>query len=221
METILSRWKNASFAGRTISELKRAAVLRESGRLFSRRGYHNTSLADVAKQLGVSKGTLYNYVEDKQEILFEIHRMALEIGTRSLADAEASNGNGARMVATAMKGFILSLVADLGGYGILSEVGALKPEDRDHVVSLRSEFYRRYEALVTRGVLDGSIRAIDPHVPLVAFMGVLQNLPNWYSPKGRLTADEIAEAVAEVFMRGFALGDRPASPEPAQNGRAG
>ena len=217
----MSRWKNASFAGRTISELKRAAVLRESGRLFSRRGYHNTSLSDVAKQLGVSKGTLYNYVKDKQEILFEIHRMALEIGTRSLAEAEASNENGAQMVAAAMKGFILSLVAELGGYGILSEVGALKPDDRDQVMSLRSNFYQRFEALVTRGIHDGSIRSINPHVPLVAFMGVLQNLPNWYSPKGRLTAEEIAEAVVEVFMRGFALGEHPAPPEAARNGGAG
>src|SRR6202008_2553502 len=72
----MAHWKNASQTNDEISRLKRDAIIREAARIFSRDGFHNASLDDVARVLDVSKGTLYNYVRDKQEILFEL--VALE-----------------------------------------------------------------------------------------------------------------------------------------------
>ncbi len=76
------------------SLVKRRAVIRESGRIFSRRGYHNTSLDDVAKALNVSKGTLYNYVQDKEDILFECHKLSLDIGERALEIGQRQGASG-------------------------------------------------------------------------------------------------------------------------------
>jgi TetR/AcrR family transcriptional regulator len=53
----MARWKNASHLNEF--QLKRDTVLRESGRMFNREGFHNTSLDDVANHLDVSKATLY------------------------------------------------------------------------------------------------------------------------------------------------------------------
>ena len=59
-------------------EQKRMAVLRTGARLFNARGFDRTSLDDIASELNVSKRTLYYYVKNKDDILFECSRLALE-----------------------------------------------------------------------------------------------------------------------------------------------
>ena len=78
----MPRWKNSLMMTEEVQRIKRDAVLKEAGRAFSKRGFHNTSLDDVAKALQVSKGTLYNYVQDKQEILFEFCRRSCLLVTK-------------------------------------------------------------------------------------------------------------------------------------------
>src|SRR4029077_9835129 len=52
-------------------ELKRGAVIRAAAREFNRKGYHNTSLDDIAAALEVTKPTVYYYVTSKEQLLFE------------------------------------------------------------------------------------------------------------------------------------------------------
>ncbi|MBP6816278.1 MAG: helix-turn-helix transcriptional regulator, partial [Burkholderiaceae bacterium] len=73
-------WSNVVVSRDEQFRLKRNALLREAARAFSGRGYHNTSLDDVAAVLGVTKAALYHYVRSKQEILFECHMLSLDLG---------------------------------------------------------------------------------------------------------------------------------------------
>lgn len=213
----MARWNNVIQTNEEILRFKREAVLRESGRLFSRNGYHNTSLDDIARSLGVSKGTLYNYVDDKQEILFSFHNMAMEIGERVVAAAGSSEGNGATRLRTAFANYIHEVNEELGGYGVISEIGALKPLDREAVLARRDRLYRSFTKLLEQGVTDGSVRAVDPKIAVFTMMGVMQLVPNWFSPTGRLTAREVAEAMADIVMGGMAAA--PADAVPARRKR--
>ena len=77
-------WSNVVVSRDEQFRLKRNALLREAARAFSGRGYHNTSLDDVAAVLGVTKAALYHYVRSKQEILFECHMLSLDLGDEAL-----------------------------------------------------------------------------------------------------------------------------------------
>ena len=215
----MARWNNGVQTNDEIFRLKREAVLRESGRLFSRNGYHNTSLDDVARSLGVSKGTLYNYVHDKQEILFAFHNMAMELGERIVAAAAATEQNGAGKLRQAFTDYVCEVNEELGGYGVISEIGALKPIDREAVIARRDRLYRSFTKLVDLGVADGSIRNVDPKVAVFTLMGVMQLVPNWFDPKGRLTARQVAEAMAEIVMSGFAAEPVVAAPSRTRRAR--
>ncbi|WP_372394641.1 TetR/AcrR family transcriptional regulator [Azospirillum sp. HJ39] len=186
-----------------IYRLKREAVLRESGRIFSRRGYHNTSLDDVAKALNVSKGTLYNYVKDKQEILFECQKMALDIAERSFDYAEQNATNGADKLRLVIRQYIATLTEEMGACGVITEVGALRPADRKAIVARRDQFEERFVALIDEGMADGSLRPIDPKLAVYTFMGAVHAVPGWYSPKGRLPAEAIADGMADLLLAGM------------------
>ena len=89
-----SAWKSVVLSREQQFSLKRAALLREAGRAFSLRGYHNTSLEDVAKTLDVTKAALYYYVTNKQEILFECHMMSLDFGAEAMKYCEEHGKTG-------------------------------------------------------------------------------------------------------------------------------
>lgn len=216
----MPRWKNALQTNQDIQRLKREAVLKEAGRAFGKSGYHNTSLDDVAKTLQVSKGTLYNYVKDKQEILAECHNLALSIGDRAVADGRAQGGTGAQVLRNTIIRYIELLLEDLGACSVLMEVDALRPKDRTKVVSRRNGFERDFVAMVEAGIRDGSIRAIDPKLAVFTFMGAINWLPRWYSAKGRFSAKEVSERMTDLLLSGLLTGDEEKSALPAKQGRA-
>src|SRR3546814_19593458 len=91
------KWRNAFRTSEELHRFKRYAVLRAATRIISRRGFHNASLDEIAAGMGISKGTLYNYVSDKQEILFASHMLALNLGNHAF---NVANGLGRYGLAT-------------------------------------------------------------------------------------------------------------------------
>jgi len=197
------RWKNALQTNQKVQRLKREAVLREAGKAFGKKGYHNTSLDDVAKALQVSKGTLYNYVKDKQEILFECHTIALDIGDRAFAYGNTNGLNGADVLRKTMVRYIELLTDELGACAVLMEVDAMRPDDRKAAVSRRDSFENAFVQMIEGGIADGSIRQIDPKLAVFTFMGAINWLPRWFNPEGRLNGLEIANSVTDMLLSGL------------------
>jgi AcrR family transcriptional regulator len=205
----LARWKNSLQTSDDIQKLKRDAVLREAGRAFSKHGYHNTSLDDVAHALGISKGTLYNYVRDKQEILFAFHQLAYELSDRAFAIGRARGGSGAEVLRNIIVHYIELLTGELGACGALMEVDALRPEDRAEAAKRRDTFERAFVAIIKEGIRDGSVRSVDPKLAVFTFMGAINWLPRWFTPGGRLPGKAVAEQMADLLLFGLTT-NRPA-----------
>lgn len=212
----MARWKNSLQTSDEIQKLKREAVLREAGRAFSKRGYHNTSLDDVAKALGISKGTLYNYVRDKQEILFAFHQLAYDLSDRAFALGRTLGGTGADLLRNVLTQYIELLTGELGACGALIEVDALRPEDRAEATRRRDRFEADFLTIIEDGMRDGSIRAVDPKLAVFTFMGAINWLPRWYVPGGRLSGQEVARSMADLLLSGLTA----APPRPSRAPRS-
>ncbi len=77
-------------------DVKRDAVVRTAARAFAERGFHNTSLDDIAKALDVTKPTIYYYVTNKEELLFQCFVTGLEPIRAALRAVKSGEGAGAR-----------------------------------------------------------------------------------------------------------------------------
>lgn len=198
----MARWNNSLRTNDEVNRLKREAVVRESGRIFSRRGYHNASLDDVAKALKVSKGTLYNYTKDKEGILFDCHKMALDIGEKAFETVELGM-TGSEKLRTTLRHYISMLHDELGSCGVITEIDALKPAHRQEIVDRRDDHEQRFIAMLEEGAADGSLRSIDSKLAVFTFMGAINTIPRWYSPKGRLTNHQIADSMVDFLLNGL------------------
>lgn len=188
----------------SVQRLKREAVLKEAGRAFGKRGFHNTSLDDIAKALKVSKGTLYNYVQDKQEILRQFQLSSADLAKRAFDLGEQAGGTGAQVLRNVLATYIRLLTEETGASIALMELDAMRPEDRKEAIKARDAFQRRFLALVKAGIADGSLRELDdPKLAVFTFMGAINWMPRWYSPDGRLSSAEVAQTVADLLLDGL------------------
>lgn len=202
----MPRWNNNLLNQDDVYRMKRAAVIREAGRAFSKKGYHNTSLDEVAKILKVTKAALYNYVRDKQEILFECHKLALDLGDEAVNYAQAHGKTGLEKLRLFMMRYIELITSELGSCAILIDVDALRPEDRQRIVARRDGFERRFARMIKEGIADGSVAPIDTKLAIFTFMGTINWIPRWYSPEGPLSGAEIARKLTSLLLEGMAAG---------------
>lgn len=201
----MTKWRNAFRTSEELHRFKRYAVLREATRIISRRGFHNTSLDEIAEGLGISKGTLYNYVSDKQEILFDCHMIALDLGDQASKAANDLDGSGLDKLRLLLLCYIEWMYGEAGIGGITSDINALRPDDRATVVARRDKIDQALLDLINLGIRDGSLVAEDPHLAVFVIMGAVNSISSWYSRGGRLKIEEIADVIVGMLTRSIAI----------------
>jgi len=181
---------------------KRRAVIRAAGEAFRRRGYHNTSMTEIAQTLGLSKAALYYYVKSKEEILFECHTMVYDAMDDILAAHKKSEANGLGQLSDIFSDLVKMLTKD--GVSLLTDVWSLKGDWQTQVLSRRRKIERRITKIVKLGMADGSIKKGDPNLTVYFFMGALNWLNAWYTGDGRLDGEAIAEHFTRQMRGGLA-----------------
>lgn len=216
---VASPWVAGSERDR-LRATKREAVLRTAARMFNEKGFHATSLDEVAERLHITKPTLYYYVKNKDEILFE----CVSIGLQMLQDAiEAERDRGGRAIdqlAAAMRSYVEIVTQDYGMCIIRVGEDPLPPENQRALRSFKARLDAHFRELVRRGIEEGSIRACDPKIAAFTLAGALSWIGRWYRPEGPLAPGEIARQCTDLLTSGMCTPKgrarlRPALTEPA------
>lgn len=181
---------------------KRRAVIRAAGEAFRRRGYHNTSMVDIAKALGLTKAALYYYVKNKEEVLYECHLMVYEAMSEVLKSPRDAEHSGLEHLEHVFSQLVRLLTRD--GLSLLTDVNSLSGEFHTSVLKQRGRIERRITKIVKTGMEDGSIRRGDPRLTVFFFMGALNWLNAWYDPNGRVQGEDIAAHFTEQMRAGIA-----------------
>jgi AcrR family transcriptional regulator len=200
-----SAWKNVAPSRDQLFKLKRNALLREAAKAFSARGYHDTSLDEVAKALGVTKPALYYYVKNKQEILFECHMLSQDLGEVALAYGLEHGETGRERIVNVCRRYIELITGELGSFAVLSEYSALEPANRETIGKRRDHFQNEFSKIVAGGKADGSIRNVDPRMTAFFFMGAINWMTQWFRPDGSLSGKEIAHHFADLMDHALTL----------------
>jgi AcrR family transcriptional regulator len=182
-------------------QAKRRAVILSAASAFRRRGYHNTSMVDIAKTLGLTKAALYYYVRNKEEILFESHIMAYDSMDEVLKTKKANNQSSLDYLEEVFREFVGLLTQS--GVSLLTDVDSLSGNWQAEVLARRNKIERRVVKIVKDGQADGSIRSGDARLHVFFFMGALNWLNAWFDGEGRLKGEDIADQFVVQLRNGI------------------
>lgn len=188
---------------RSVRAAKRDAVLRAAVQMFNARGFHQTSLDDVAASLGISKPTIYHYLGNKDQVLLECVKIGLGQLIAAAEEARARPGTGADRLCAFLVRYTEINMDDFGRCVIRTGDEALVPESRARFRELKREIDAHMRGLIAEGIADGSIAPCDPKLAAFTIAGALNWPARWHDPAGNQSPDDLARQMVEVLSRGF------------------
>jgi AcrR family transcriptional regulator len=183
---------------------RRTEILKSAAAAFRRRGYHGASVEEIARALKMTKGNLYYYFRDKQDILFGCHEYSLGVALALLEQVEAEPVPPDQRLRRLVAGFVHLIIDELRGSGLTLELEALPRPLLQKVVAKRDRFDRGLRKIIQDGMDQGLFAPGDPKLLAFALMGALNWISRWYDPHGGASSDEIAASFANYLVGGLA-----------------
>ncbi|KDB06401.1 transcriptional regulator, TetR family [Burkholderia sp. lig30] len=184
-------------------EAKRNAVLSTAARLFNERGFHATSLDDIAAELHVTKPTLYYYVKNKDDILLQCVRKGLEMILEGIEQSRSAGGKAVDQLVASMHVYARIVTMDFGMCLIRVGDEQLPPDSRKELRRLKSLIDQQFRRLVAEGVEEGSLAPCDPRMAAFVIGGALSWIGRWYQPGGEYVPDQVADQCIATLCGGL------------------
>ena len=184
-------------------EVKREAVIRAAAHAFNRKGYHNTSLDDIAAALDVTKPTVYYYVTNKEQLLFECFVAGVEQIRAAFREVKQLKVTGRERLNGVLRHYGEAVASEFGWCMVRAEEQDLSPAMSGHIKALKSEIDQGIRRLIREGVQDGSIHPCDPKMTAFALAGALNWIAHWYRENQSMNGAEIADAFVTIFENGL------------------
>ena len=168
------------------------------------RGYHATSVDDIAQTLRMTKGSLYYYFKNKEEILYVCHDHTLDLLLRALKDIQAGDESAQDKLRSVVVAFVMLMTEELHGTAAVTlDVKELSAPLRRKITAKRDRFDRAVRRIIRQGVDEGVFRSIDVKFTTFAMMGAINWIPHWFDPSGKADARAIGVAFADFFVAGL------------------
>jgi AcrR family transcriptional regulator len=181
---------------------RRREILVVATRLFAEVGYEATTLEMIADELALSKPGLYYYIKSKDDVLVQIHE---DIVQTIIDQAEASimpEMSPDERLWRLIVSHVVTLCSHPARRVFLLYRDQLSARTPD-IIALRDRYQCIIEAAIVEGIEQGIFHVTNARLATAALLGALNWVPNWYSPQGPLSLQEIGAYFANILVGGL------------------
>jgi AcrR family transcriptional regulator len=203
---------NRSMPDQTIS---RHEILLAAAECFMERGFHATSIDDVARRLRSTKGRIYHYHASKTDLFFDIHRAGMDLLFAAVEPACNTDGDGITVLEAMLRAHALAMFNNHAFESVvvqgvqLHRFGALTTGQRavlDELIASRDRFEQLFKKAVNAAKRDGTLARLDTSIAVKTMLGGLQWSLIWYRPERSATAlarIRLADKMVRTLIEGL------------------
>jgi TetR/AcrR family transcriptional regulator, cholesterol catabolism regulator len=184
-------------------------ILRTSARIFAEKGFHSTSMRDIARATRVSLAGLYYYCKSKDELLFLIQDNCFGRVHERLKERLKETDDGVARLRLVIENHLSFFAANMSEMKVLShEADALDGELYERVAGKKQQYTKLVRRILAdvQAAQQGAGRKLDLTVATYALFGMMNWIYNWYDPRGKLAVNDLVDNVARLFLTGFLAG---------------
>lgn len=196
----LDMGRKAGSSGARTHDAIRAAGLE----LIRRHGYEGMSLRQLAAEIGLQQGSLYNHISTKQDLLMELLRGHMQDLLTALNQALAGIDDPlARLRAFIAFHLHYHMTRQAEVFVINFELRSLEPDNYAEIIALRQQYEKTLADILALGMRRKLIRKTDIPVTTYALLAMLTGICTWYQPEGRLNEKQLIELHTELVFKGL------------------
>ncbi len=170
-------------------------------RLIARHGYAAVSMRQIAAEVGIQAGALYNYTPDKQTLLFDLMKGHMSDLLRALEDADLKGAALARLEGFTRFHIQFHLPKPDQVFVSYMELRNLSAENFAAIEVMRRQYEDALESILRAGEAEGVFAIADTRVTTMALIAMLTGIGNWYRAGGRLETETIAAIYWDMVRR--------------------
>jgi AcrR family transcriptional regulator len=194
---------------------KKQEILAAAAECFMEQGFQATSIDDVARRLGATKGRIYHHYASKTDLFFDVHREGMARLFAGIEPAMQTAGNGVTVLTAMLRAHAMSLMnhhtyESVVVQGVhLHRFGAMTPAQRlvlDELIASRDTFEGLFKTQTAAAKADGTLADLDVSIAVKTMLGALQWSLIWYRPeadRGPKARERLADKMVKTLVNGL------------------
>jgi AcrR family transcriptional regulator len=173
-------------------------------RLFSERGYHATTIREIARELQIEGGSLYSHISGKQDLLYQIVLRGSEQFLQAAREVIEAGGPAPAQLRALMRRHMAIVAASTARAVVhFHEWRHLDPERQADIRKRRDEYEGYVRQIIRAGVATGEFAPADEQLVGIQVLSILNWTYQWYRPGGTWNAEELADHFFDLLMHGL------------------
>jgi AcrR family transcriptional regulator len=187
-----------------ISNARTANVILKAADLIHRQGFEATTVNEISKATGLTKGGLYHYITGKRDLLYQIMRFGMETLQHNVVDRVRDIEDPEEQLRTLIRLHVELIATGRGTISILNEeVQGLEPKHRKQILAEKRQYFDFVRDMLEQLKKQRRLRKLNTSVATFSILGMVLFTPRWNRDKGPLDATQIADEIADIALRGI------------------
>ena len=181
---------------------KKEDILRSASLVISRNGYQNATMEDIAAELLMTKGALYYYFKNKEEILYSCHDLILSAAMEQVEAIYQEELSSMDKMKKAIKTHLDIAIREKEVFNLIVKPEQLFSEENiEEIIEKRDQYARIFDRIIAEGVKRGEFTVSDKKMARMIILGATNWVQVWYSPEGKFKKEKIEDIYAEYFLK--------------------
>lgn len=189
-------------APRPQARRRRQELIDVAARIFHEKGYDATSIQDVAEALGILKGSIYYYINSKEDLLFEVVQEVHETALANMERLRKLDVEPLVKLRMFVEEHVKHIIDNLVKAAVFfHDYGSLNPERRQYIVRERDQYDRFLRKLIRDGQAKKVICPdVDPKLASFGVLGMMNWTYQWYHAGEQLSSNDVATGLADMVL---------------------
>jgi AcrR family transcriptional regulator len=181
---------------------KKQEILRSAAAVLVEKGYQGTTMEEIAAKLLMTKGSMYYYFKNKDDLLYQCHLMIMELCLEGIEKVVNNDSSPIEKLRNAIKEHILLATSEKSMFMALAKPNHnFSDEQLKEVLELRKIYSQYFDRIINEGIEKQVFENVDVKMVRLIILGALNWIQEWYDQNGPQSAEEISDAYARYLLK--------------------
>lgn len=180
---------------------KKLNILRTAANLFNRNGYYETTIEDIANELRVTKGSIYYYVDSKEDLLLQCHTLISSECIVQLKEIIEKNDHPVDKMEKAIESLILYIIEENAVFSVINRFNMPSGQMRDKIIEQRDEYEALFQSIIEEGVAKGYFYTENAKLSRLLILGSINFMSHWFKAKDEQSNQEIIKFFSKNLVK--------------------
>lgn len=183
---------------------KKEEILRSAAKIVSKKGLQGATMEDIASELLMTKGSLYYYFKNKDDLMYQCHELVLSTAITRLETHLHEDISSVEKLKKAIATHIEFAIKEKEIFNLIIKPQETFPEGfLTPILKIRQQYSEIFDRIINEGIEKGEFTITETKMARMMILGALNWIQQWYSPEGNYTKEEISGIYSEYLLKIF------------------